>query len=96
MSSPASLALGQCIGARPVLGREVAVEHRGTENILRARFAAGGGGVDRRHRLVALVRGEEDEAKIVLGLEMALFRGAAMQTSAWPRSAGTPRPSLYA
>src|SRR3546814_4221890 len=57
-------ALGERIGARPVLRREVAVEVRGAEDILGARFVACGRTSDESHRLFAAVRGEEDEAEI--------------------------------
>src|SRR3546814_8765576 len=70
--------LGERIGARPVLRREVAVEVRGAEDILRARFAACGRAGDESHRLFAAVRGEEDEAEIILRLQMTLLGGAAI------------------
>src|SRR3546814_11878432 len=71
-------ALGERIGARPVLRCEVAVEMRGAEDILRARFAARGRAGDEGHRLFAAVGGKEDEAEIILRLQMPLFRGAAV------------------
>ena len=71
-------ALGECVGARPVLLCEVAVEVGGAEDILRARFAARGRGDDKGHRLCPAVRGEEDEAEIILRLQMPLLCGAAI------------------
>ncbi len=51
---------------------------RGAEDILGARFAACGRAGDEGHRLFAPVRGKEDEAEIVLRLQMPLLRGAAI------------------
>src|SRR3546814_15038333 len=51
---------------------------RGAEDILRARFAACGRAGDESHRLFAAVRREEDEAEIILRLQMPLLGGAAL------------------
>ena len=45
---------------------------------MRARFAAFGRADDEGHRVVAAIGGEQDEAEIILGLQMPLFGGAAI------------------
>ena len=69
----------QRIGADPVLGHQVAVEVGDAQQVLRARIAALGGGLDIGQRLFAAAVLEQQQAVVVGGLDMPLRRGARVE-----------------